>query len=208
MTGGRSVLPLLTLLLASTLATWWLPGAIAAPPSQAAITAELVVEVHDHERAADELVSAAEQAGGYFASRSDESVRLRVPPTEVETILEEAASFGVVVDRRYRSEDLGLALAETRARLSSREEMLRSFFDVLEEAREDGVVKVEREILGLVQEIERLRGQVRLMEHRVRLATVEVRFLFHERRPPAPDGDSSFPWLNTIDLSDLLADFR
>ena len=201
----RRTLPLAALMGA---ACWCLPSAIAAPPQRTAVTAGLVVEVGDREQAADALVAAANDAGGYFAARRDESVTLRVPAEAVESLLERATSLGVVVERTYRAEDLGLALARARSELSSREEMLESYFGVLEGARGDGVVEVEREILSLVQQIEQLRGQVRVMDHRVALATVVVGFRFQERRPPAPDGESSFPWLNTVNLPDLVAAFR
>lgn len=182
--------------------------ALAEAPPRTAIRATAVVAVGDPTAAADRLVDVAQQAGGYFSRRGSEGVTLRVPPADVDRLLEEAASLGVLVERTYAAEDLGRALVEVRAALETREEGLEDFFEVLAESGGNGVVELEREILSLVEQIEGLRGRIRVMEHRISFASVEISFRFHERRTPAPDGNSSFPWLNTVNLLDLLDDFQ
>jgi hypothetical protein len=58
-----------------------------------------------------------------------------------------------------------------------------------------------------VAEIETLKGQLRHLQDRIALARVEVRFEYRDRSAPVPDGSSSFAWLNTMNLIDLLEEF-
>ena len=39
-------------------------------------------------------------------------------------------------------------------------------------------------------------------------AEITVSFRFRDRAAPAATGTSSFPWLNTVNLTDLVEDFR
>ena len=46
-----------------------------------------------------------------------------------------------------------------------------------------------------------------LMRHRIAFARIEVLFEYRDRSAPVPDGRSSFAWLNSMNLSDLLEEF-
>jgi len=119
-----------------------------------------------------------------------------------------AESLGVVVDRSFNREDRSLELADLRSRVTARRQMLAQYMDLLRTAEQDGVLTVEREIVSLVSEIESYEGRIRVLEDRIAFARVTVDFRFQDRTAPVDDGSSSFAWLNTVNLSDLLGDFQ
>ncbi len=178
---------------------------VAAP--QLAVSYAITVAVASPAQAADQLVAKAEELGGYFAERSDEGVLVRVPAQRVQDMVAAVSPLGEEVSLTRKARDLAPSLLEQRTRLASREQVLSRYFAIIAGAGPDTVVSVEREMTRLVEEIEALKGTIRLAEHQLQLAEVSVRFRFRDRRPPARDGSSSFPWLNTVNLSDLLAEF-
>lgn len=172
------------------------------------VHASLTIAVEDREETAATLVAAVQERGGYFASLDLEQVTLKVPQAHLESLRDTAEQLGVVVERSLSRQDRSMELAGLQARLDTREEMLDQYMTVLEGASADSVVTVEREVTSLVEQIENLRGQIRVLEHQVTYATLVVRFRFQDRSAPVPDGSSSFAWLNTLNLSELLEDFR
>lgn len=179
-----------------------------ADPGDAAVHASLVVQVSDRDAAAQRMVDAAEAAGGWFAELGGDAVTVRVPRSEVRSLLGVAGSLGDVVDESFVREDLTARLADLRGTAASRDKVLDRYLSVLEEASPKAVVSVEREITKLVAELERLRGQIKLLEHRAAYGVVEVSFRFRDRAAPVNDGTSSFAWINTLDASQMLSDVQ
>lgn len=173
-----------------------------------AIDAQLVIKVKDPQAVADELVTAAREAGGYFSSRTRQQVTFKIPTSSAEAFVSAAAERGLVVQRSFSNTGLTAQIADAQARLAAREEVLERYFEVLDDASAESVVTVERAIVGLISEIEGLKGRIRSMEHQAAFADVTVDFQFRDRAAPVRDGSSSFAWLNTMNLSDLIQDFN
>ncbi|MCB9741878.1 MAG: DUF4349 domain-containing protein [Alphaproteobacteria bacterium] len=179
-----------------------------APASSAHVSASITVAVTQRDAAAKTLVDAAEDMGGWFAALSDTSVDLRVPADKADALIELALAQGLVTQRSYSSVDLTPRLVELTARLKARQDMLDRYFAILPDAGAKAVVTVEREIVALVAEIEGLQGQLRVLEHQAQWAQVSVSFQSRSRAAPTRDGSSSFAWINTLNLADLLDSFR
>ena len=197
------------------LALWLVASGFAQDSDEAAVTervavsaaqvdASFVLEVTDKEHARIAMITAASESGGYFSEASDEQVVLRVPPGSVDGLFAKGAELGTVIDRSFQSSDLRSGMADVRARLAVREGMLDRYYEVLAQAEADALIAVERQIVVLVQDMERLTGQLRFMEHQAEYARVVVWFSFTDRGAPTWDGDSSFPWLNSVDLTELV----
>jgi chromosome segregation ATPase len=167
----------------------------------------LTVNVPDSQAAADALVKKTEELGGHFADRRDTSLRLKVPVARAPELLRFAETLGPVLQRSRKAEDLRARLREQRTRVKSKEKMLEQYLKVLSSAKPQAVVTVERQVTQLVQEIESLKGSNRMLEHRLQLAQVNISFRIKKARVPRADGSSPFPWLNTVNLSDLYRDF-
>jgi hypothetical protein len=167
----------------------------------------LVLKVADRDAAADAVIAAAEKLSGYFLQRSNDAVKLKIPVAAARGLLGAIEPLGTVVSRSTEATDLGERLDQMRTRLASREGMLQHYFKVVAGASSSQVEEVERAMTELVQEIESLRGAIQLQEHQLAYAEVVVSFSFRDRRAPVASGRSSFDWLNSVNLADLIADF-
>ena len=68
-------------------------------------------------------------------------------------------------------------------------------------------LEMESEVLSILQDIERLRGQYRKLVGEVSLARVQVDFTLQEQKLPE-NLPSSFPWINIVDFYRLMAEFQ
>jgi hypothetical protein len=196
----RSTLAAL-LLLASGLST-------PAVASDEVVAGNVTVKVAQRDEAAEAIIANAREAGGWFSTLAGDHITLRVPADHVEPLMAFAAELGVLTDRQISRSDYSHELSQARARLATREEMLEQYMEVLEGASAKSVVTVEREVTRLVSEIEQLKGRIRYLEDQVGYGTVTVWFEFRDRAAPARDGSSSFAWLNSLNITDLLGEFR
>lgn len=172
------------------------------------VTASLVVAVAQRDEAADAVVAKAKELGGWFQSRTPDAVALRVPVDRTDALVAFAETQGKVVDRGLAREDVSRDLADARGRLAAREGVLEQYYAVLKTAGPKSVVAVERQIVAAIAEIERLKGRIRLLEDQATYARVDVSFQFRDRAAPARDGSSSFRWLNTLNVQDLIWGFQ
>jgi hypothetical protein len=180
-------------------------GWVAAEAAETRVQAALVIAVDQREEAADAAVAEAERLGGWFQSRTPAYVSLRIPVAQSDAFVDTVSAQGKVLDRSLSREDVSQQLADLRARLKAREEVIARYEAVLATASSKGIVSVEQQILAAIQDVERLKGQIRLLESQATMASVDVSFQFRDRQAPANDGTSSFAWLNTLDLQRVVA---
>lgn len=158
------------------------------------------VIVLDAEKAGRALTGWAEQAGGYFLLRSLETVVLRVPAArvgEVRSLLAGVAE--VVLTYEPSTHDVREALAAVESALTSREEALALILAYVDEADVAGTLALEREIAGLMRDIESFRGRKQLLENDAAFARVEVSLSSRRQTVPSQRA-SSFAWVNSVDL--------
>jgi len=168
----------------------------------------LTLKVQKKELVADQLVAEAEKLGGYYSSRSDYNLSLKIPVNKAEDYLEFATKQGLVAERSFDSQSLSQSIADLEARLKTREELLQKYFEILESAGSDNVIAVENEVIRLVTEIENLKGQLRKNQHLTTYADIDIQFQFRDRRAPVADGSSSFDWINSLNVIDVLSAFQ
>ncbi|MFT7519539.1 MAG: hypothetical protein ACI9MC_001681 [Kiritimatiellia bacterium] len=172
------------------------------------IAASLTLRVPDRRAATLEAIALAEAKGGWFSNMTAEEVALRIPTQDVKQVMDELRAMGDVVNRTYTRLDHTQEIAELTARIEGREDVLAKYMDVLATARSKSVVAVEREISRAISELEGLKGRRRFLQTRLEHAQVQVRFVFKDRKAPSRDGSSSFAWLNTMNMADVLTDFE
>jgi len=173
-----------------------------------AITAGLVLSVDDRSATLDEAIALARSKGGWFAELGTDRVQLRVPAADARALVDELRGLGDLVDRSFTSRDLTAEVVDIESRLKARREILARYEAVLAEASPKAIVSVERQITGVVAEIERLEGRLRVLTDQADHARIDLSLRFRERRAPTRDGSSSFAWLNTMNVADLLRDFE
>lgn len=173
-----------------------------------AVDAQMVLKVKKPQDTADALVETARTLGGFFSSRTQQQVSFKIPTAQAEAFIAAVEAEGLVVDHTFSNSGLTTEIADAEARVAAREEVLARYFEVLEEAGTDAIVTVERTIVDLIAEIESLKGRIRAMRYRAEYATITVNFQFRSRAVPVRDGSSSFQWLNTMNVTDMLEDFQ
>jgi hypothetical protein len=176
--------------------------------SSTAITGMLTLRVNDREAAIDAAIKDAEAAGGWFQSLGKDHVSLRIPVDHSRDFLEAQRRHGDLLDRRYSAQDLGAQMRDLEGLIAARRDVLLKYLSVLDTASPKAVVSVEREVTRVVQQIEQAEGQLRVLRDRADYARIDLHFRFRERRAPRRDGSSSFAWLNTMNVGDMVDDMR
>ena len=159
------------------------------------------VLVADPDRAAEAVTRWAEEAGGLLPARSGDGAVMRFPNAAIGALrglLEGLAEE--VVDFSPEARDLREGLLGLQSGIRSREEILQRNLAYLDGANVKGTLAIEQEVLGLLQEIETLKGRLNRLEADRRLALAEVSFRFLEQSVPT-DLPSSFGWINTVDYA-------
>jgi hypothetical protein len=156
--------------------------------------------VLDADKAARAITGWAEEAGGYFLRRSSESVVFRVPAARFGEVRALVASVAeVIVSYEPSATDVREQLSAAESGIRSREEALSLILGYLGQADVAGTLALEREVAGLMSDIETLQGKKRRLENDAAFALVEVS-LSSRRQTVPTQRPSSFAWVNSVDL--------
>lgn len=148
-------------------------------------TAQLTVTVSDAKAVnarADGAVDLAERVGGEVESDDRSSgryatatLRLRVPPAELESALRTLSSFGKPASREASSRDVTGQVADVKSRVESAQRAiarLRVLYDGA--ARVSDVIAIEQELSTREADLESLQAQQRALAGQTSLATITL----------------------------------
>lgn len=158
------------------------------------------IAVTDPDQAARSIGAWAEQHGGYFVIRSLDRISFRVPPKalpELRAALDRVA-FQVLA-YNPAAHDVSDELSRVEAGITSRTDAADRIMKYLSTADVSGTLAFEKELNGLVSEIESLEGRKRYLLDSVSLARVEVGLSSAQRDIPEVL-PSSFAWINSLGL--------
>ena len=172
------------------------------------VSSYLTIKVQKKEVTADLIVQKAKEVGGYYSSRTEEDVHLKIPVAQALDFVDFVVQQGLVVERELNSNSLHQEIIDIESRLKTREDLLNRYFDILNKAQGENVLTVEHAVIDLVSEIEDLKGRLRKKEHAATFADIHVGFQYRERRAPVKDGSSSFYWLNSLNIQDIQEAFQ
>lgn len=157
--------------------------------------AHLELEVDDVDVAMERARFVADEFGGFVAEASVSGreervgrVTIRVPEERFDEALAELKELGDVTSSREESTDVTEQYIDLKARLETRKREERRLLEILEKAvTVEDVLRVEKELWRIREEIERLTGQMLYLERLVKLATITM--LLEEKAPK--------PWIET-----------
>jgi hypothetical protein len=172
------------------------------------IRADLVIKVSDRDKASEKLIAQAESWDGWFLTYSERGITFNLPNQHVDSFLVFCDSLGLVVQKNYETQDMTLDIIQQEASLKAKQKLLEDYYEILNQSHFGTVLQVERTIVNLIAEIERLMGRIRFMRHKITTANITVNFQFRDRSAPVADGSSPFGWLNTLNLSNMRYDFE
>lgn len=186
------------------------PEAAIAAASTPTLSSEtkMVVLVDDQEKIGEDLVQEAEKLGGYFSELSQNQLVVKVPQIKRDAFISAASTAGKVVSRQLEARDLSTTQARLIGSLASREEMLTRYLaNIGQTSKHEDLTVLQVATGKLIEEIEDFKGKLRLLEHQAKYATIDVSFQIRDRRAISVQRPSSFAWLSTVDLNQIMADF-
>lgn len=168
--------------------------------------ASLQMAVYEAKKALDQTEKLARDAGGYLVRRDDMSITVRVPVGRFQGTLDAIMKVGDVLHRNVSVEDVTAEYTDLAIRLRNAEVVRKRLEELMAKANAvKDALEVERELARVTEEIERMKGRLKLLKELVAFSTITVTF----QAQPSDHVDSTvrlpFPWLGDLGLQKLLS---
>lgn len=150
---------------------------ISAPEGRKMIfTAHYFMTVLDVKSAQDALQKQAESLGGYVQSITDDTMTLRIPLDKANGFLGDLGKFGTINSRSISGRDVTSEMVDMEIRLENLELMRRRLQALADQggSKVEQLLEVERELGRVTTEIERYKGQLKLLTNQVDYVTVTL----------------------------------
>ncbi|MFT3751023.1 MAG: DUF4349 domain-containing protein [Agriterribacter sp.] len=148
--------------------------------------AELQMRVKELKPATAAIQEAVRSSGGYIASASEVQLNsqlksemlIRVPREKFEELLNRLSGYAdSVTQKGITSEDVTDEYIDTKARILVKEKTRDQYFEFLKRAKNiEEVLKVQREITGLQEDIEAATGRINYIQHQSALSSIHLVF--------------------------------
>lgn len=171
-----------------------------------ALISRMTLKVVNPEDARVALSEKVKELGGFPILVTDTSIEVKVPPGALSPMLAYAAEQGLVVEKSLERQDLTQEIAQLEGQLKSKRDILkklRSFFD---DSNVQATLRIEQTMTSLVNEMEEVKGRLRVLGERSTWARIDVSFQF-KQRDRIIYVNSPFEWLNTVNLDRFLEEF-
>jgi hypothetical protein len=121
------------------------------------------------------MIKLAETHGGYLLSSQEDHITIRIPAEGLYDALSTVETWGEVIDRRILGQEVTEEYYDLEIRLKNAEATRDRYLDLLEHASSiDEMLKLERELERLSQQIDVLRGKLNRLVHQVAYCTITV----------------------------------
>ncbi len=170
-------------------------------------SAELQVEVPRTDEAIASARETAESIGGFLATRRGPRITLRVPADRFESFLASMRELGRVLDESMQAQDVTKQHRDLKIRLENARKSRDRLLALLETATKvEDVLKIEKELHRLTEEIERSVATLASLDERIAFSTVAVEFrsIAPAKSTPRKRKRSRFDWINVIGAPEVL----
>ncbi|MBN1489392.1 MAG: DUF4349 domain-containing protein [Phycisphaerae bacterium] len=166
----------------------------------------LSVLVADPDAAVKDTETLAAEVGGYVERIEGSEITIRIPAAKFNDAMDRISTLGHVAERSIEASDVTETYRDLRLRLRSAEAVLERLLQILEKAESvEELLAVEKEIGRNREEIERLKGQIRLLERKIAYSAITVEFApVQEARAEDLMPESPFPWLDQLTVEHVL----
>jgi len=148
----------------------------------------------------------AEELGGYLHLMQEKIVIIRVPAARFNDAIKALSAIGTVAKRRILAQDVTEKYLDQATRLKNAKALagrLRKLLDDAKNIKES--LKIEHELARVQLEIDKLEGQIKLLDNQVAYATLEIAFKgIVAYTPPKLRVKLPISWLNELGLNSLL----
>lgn len=181
-----------------------------APKRLIIYTANYAVLVADANASIETFVGDVEAVGGYLSQRQNTTVTVRVPAEHFQALLDKLPLMGVIRHRQISSQDVTAEFNDVTLRLDTAMKSRARLTALLERAEKmEDILRIEKEIRRLTQEIESMKGRLRLLGDQIAYSTITVTFQKDapEIAPLNRQRYSRFAWIRRVGLERVLSDF-
>ena len=166
-------------------------------------TAQFTVMVTTTDEAISQLLTKTTELGGYLARRHNTTLTVRVPAAKFRALLAAIPELGRVLSESMNANDVTDQHTDLTIRLENAAKSRQRLLALLEKATKvEDMIKIEDALRRLTGEIERMKGQLKLMNDQVAFSTVTV-----DLKANAPQAKSRkqrrrsrFYWINRIGI--------
>lgn len=169
-------------------------------------TAQVHIAVFEVRKALEAAERLARDSKGYLVRQGDQSITFRIPAEHFQTVLGEVLKLGDVIHRDVQARDVTDEFFDVQTRTRTLEAMRNRFEELLRRAQNvQEALAVERELGRVVDEIERLKGRLKLLRELIAFSTITIEFRPRVVESLKSDVQLPFPWLKSLSLSHLLS---
>jgi hypothetical protein len=168
------------------------------------------VEVARAEDAAKEFLAKVEEWGGYLQSQSGTELQVRIPAKHFEDAFAAVRAAGRVLSESRQSNDVTEEFVDLGIRVENARKSRERLLEILKLAIEvEDILKVEKELRRLTEEIERMEGRLKFLRDQVSMSTLRAQFQSVAVAPPVRHTrrQSRFRWINRIGASRVMEGF-
>lgn len=168
--------------------------------------ADFTLAVYEVQKSVDAVQALAEKSGGYLARRDDTSITIRIPAGAFQDVVGDIGKLGDVLNRNVTSEDVTAEFRDLEVQLANALAMRERFAKLLEKAvKVEEALQIEKELGRVTDEIERIKGRLKLLSDLASYSTITVRFSPHAAQQ-VQNGPFilPLPWLDNLGLPRLL----
>ncbi|MBN2804120.1 MAG: DUF4349 domain-containing protein [Deltaproteobacteria bacterium] len=171
-----------------------------------AVRVSIILKVLNPADSQNNIKQNALNIGGFASYMSDNSIIIKIPPKKLNEAISKIELEGTVLTKNLNRQDITMDIAQLNASLVSKEEILtklRTFFD---SADLESTLDIEQNMFQIVNEIENIKGQLRLLKDQSDWNVIDISFQFRERES-VNNMTSPFTWLNSANVTDFLENF-
>lgn len=183
------------------------PESTEPPGRKTALVASLTLKVLNPKDAREALQVEAKAVGGFPVLVTDHELHLKLPPGALSGFIEGAGARGLVLDKSLERADLTLEIAKLESQLKSKRTILAELQGFFHGSDVAATLRIEQSMNELVNELESVKGQLRVLYDRSQWAVVRVAFRFTDRER-LTEVSSPFQWLNSVNLPRFLSEFE
>lgn len=140
------------------------------------------------------IVDKAKGFGGYLSQRSSNSLVVRVPAKDFNTLNDFIKTLAKLKYENVTAQDVTMQYTDLKIRLDVQTKMLARYHELLKRAANvKEAVEVERELSRITERVEQLKGQIRYYDSQIGFSTINVTFqepytAFNKETKPGPLG--------------------
>ncbi|MFT4841041.1 MAG: hypothetical protein ACI8UD_001046 [Planctomycetota bacterium] len=168
------------------------------------------VEVARAEDAAKAFLAKVEEWGGYLQQQAGTTVTVRVPAKHFDEAFAAVRDAGRVLSESRKAKDVTEEFVDLGIRVDNARRSRDRLLEVLKLAKEvEDILRVEKELRRLTEEIERMEGRLKFLRDQVSLSTLQAQFQSVAEAPTVrrQRQRSRFGWINRIGADAVMEGF-